>query len=626
MALHKDYRTLLLHGKVPDQGWPDVQIQHLLYTLSTLDTNHPQALQQQPQSHHVMLADDTMAPTTSITAPPRWCGVGEREGRVYSSWVLQRHAGLSHGMGRSGDLVQPQPKAVGSSVLVQLATQLVQHLVTSDCGLKQTARHVVLVPMCTGMTLSLVLSSLRPLQSCAAVAFSSSSSSSVPPLPTTNHQKYIVLWSRIDQKSCFKAIAAAGYTCVVLPTQRVAGTDAVGTDLAALQEALEQYRGRIVAIVTTTSCFAPRIPDAVDAVAQLVQAYNTQQRIHDQQYNNDNANPTNANTTPILDTTMAHVINHAYGLQCRETNRLLERACTIGQVDAVVCSLDKNFLVPVGGAVVLSPSANRIQAVGQAYAGRASISPMVDVCVTLLAMGRRTYQQWMQQRRTTLLPWLQRELHRVATRHGERLLQCPGNTISLAVTLNRTPGSPLSANDMKDKDGDKKDSNKNQPTTAAASTTTTTDPHLETHKTTNQTDTSNNTNQDDDPHVPTDPQALSGFGSMLFRRCVSGTRVVPQGIKKTMNGVVFHGFGSSHDQYPHSYLTAACALGVTAAELHEFIQRLDKTLTEFHKQHAKKLAKKQRQEQQEEEHEGKPPPQEQQESQPSQQTDNDTPK
>ena len=622
MALHKDYRTLLLHGKVPDQGWPDVQIQHLLYTLSTLDTNHPQALQQQPPSFHWISADDNHTFPTSTTAPPRWCGVGEREGRVYSPWVLQRHAGLSHGMGRSGDLVQPQPKAVGSSVLVQLATQLVQHLVQDDCGLKQTARHVVLVPMCTGMTLSLVLSSLRPLQSCAAVAFSMSSSS-VPPLPNTNHQKDIVLWSRIDQKSCFKAIAAAGYTCVVLPTQRVAGTDAVGTDLAALQEALEQYRGRIVAVVTTTSCFAPRIPDAVDAVAKLIQEYNTQQRIHDQQYNNNHPD----NATP-LDTTMAHVINHAYGLQCRETNRLLERACTIGQVDAVVCSLDKNFLVPVGGAVVLSPSADRIQAIGQAYAGRASISPMVDVCVTLLAMGRHTYREYMQQRRTTLLPWLQRELHRVATRHGERLLQCPGNTISLAVTLNRTPGSPLPANDMKDNDNndkdDKKDTNNNsQPTT--------TDPP-ETHETTNQNDNNQDTNttsnnQDDDPTVPSDPQALSGLGSMLFRRCVSGTRVIPQGVKKTMNGVVFHGFGSSHDQYPHSYLTAACALGVTAAELQEFIQRLDKTLTEFHKQHAKKLAKKQRQEQeqQEEEHERKPPPQEQQESQPSQQTDNDTP-
>ena len=549
MALHKDYRTLLLHGKVPDQGWPDVQIQHLLYTLSTLDTNHPQALQQQ-QPQHFMLGNVSPDNPTVTIPPPRWCGVGEREGRVYSSWVLQRHAGLSHGMGRSGDLVQPQPKAVGSTVLVQLATQLVQDLVTNDCGLKQTARHVVLVPMCTGMTLSLVLSSLRPPQSCGAVAFSMSSSSSVPPLPTTTHkEKNIVLWSRIDQKSCFKAIAAAGYTCVVLPTQRVAGTDAVGTDLAALQDALEQYRGRIVAVVTTTSCFAPRIPDAVDAVAQLVQEYNAQQRRHDQEYNNNHPD----NVFP-LDTTMAHVINHAYGLQCRETNRLLERACTIGQVDAVVCSLDKNFLVPVGGAVVLSPSADRIQAVGQAYAGRVSISPMVDVCMTLLAMGRHTYREYMQQRRTTLLPWLQRELHRVATRHGERLLQCPGNTISLAMTLNRTPGSPVSRpvvpsnkdNDKNkdDNDTNKDDTNTSQPTTAAAP------------------NTANDDNLDDDPPVPTDPQALSGFGSMLFRRCVSGTRVIPQGVKKTMNGVVFHGFGSSHDQYPHSYLTAVVVVVV----------------------------------------------------------------
>jgi O-phospho-L-seryl-tRNASec:L-selenocysteinyl-tRNA synthase len=31
-------------------------------------------------------------------------GVGEREGRVYSGIVFRRHFGLSHGIGRSGEI------------------------------------------------------------------------------------------------------------------------------------------------------------------------------------------------------------------------------------------------------------------------------------------------------------------------------------------------------------------------------------------------------------------------------------------------------------------------------------------------------------------------------------------
>ena len=59
------------------------------------------------------------------TAAGRWVGVGEREGRIYSSLVSSRNFGLGHGMGRSGDIMEPQPKAVGSSILVQLTKHLV---------------------------------------------------------------------------------------------------------------------------------------------------------------------------------------------------------------------------------------------------------------------------------------------------------------------------------------------------------------------------------------------------------------------------------------------------------------------------------------------------------------------
>lgn len=44
--------------------------------------------------------------------------------------------------------------------------------------------------------------------------------------------------------------------------------------------------------------------------------------------------------------------------------------------------------VPVGGAVVASPDPAIVRAVSQAYPGRASSSPILDVFMTLLRMVR----------------------------------------------------------------------------------------------------------------------------------------------------------------------------------------------------------------------------------------------
>ena len=277
----KQYRSLFANRRLNDSGWSDVQIQSLLFLLSTLDTNNK-----------ALASGDS-------SVESRWCGVGEREGRVYSSLVAHRHFGLSHGMGRSGDITEPQPKAVGSSVLVKLSLLLVLDVVRRGSGLdaKGPAAHGILLPLCTGMTMSLVLSSIREGEA--------------------DKSKTIVLWSRIDQKSCFKAISSAGLACVVVETKMEG--DAVVTDLAAMEAAVKQYEGKVLAIITTTSCFAPRIPDQVDKVAKLCAEFG----IH-------------------------HVINNAYGLQCKQTCKLINRACVIGRVDAVVSSTDKNFLVPVG--------------------------------------------------------------------------------------------------------------------------------------------------------------------------------------------------------------------------------------------------------------------------------------
>lgn len=56
---------------------------------------------------------------------PLNCSVGERESRIISSIVARRHFRMGHGIGRSGDLEEVQPKAAGSSLMYKLSNALV---------------------------------------------------------------------------------------------------------------------------------------------------------------------------------------------------------------------------------------------------------------------------------------------------------------------------------------------------------------------------------------------------------------------------------------------------------------------------------------------------------------------
>ena len=68
---------------------------------------------------------------------------------------------------------------------------------------------------------------------------------------------------------------------------------------------LSEEREHILAVVTTTSCFAPRQPDRIDEVAVLCQEFD-----------------------------VFHLVNNAYGLQCPKICKLIDRAHTKGRVDA----------------------------------------------------------------------------------------------------------------------------------------------------------------------------------------------------------------------------------------------------------------------------------------------------
>merc|ERR1711865_1304091 len=96
---------------------------------------------------------------------------------------------------------------------------------------------------------------------------------------------------------------------------------------------------------------------------------------------------------------------------------------------------DKNFLVPVGGAVVTSPSKDIITNIGKLYAGRASGSPTLDLFITMLSMGSNGYTSMLMKRKQ-LRTEFQTKFEQIAHKWNERLLICPKNTISFGITLN----------------------------------------------------------------------------------------------------------------------------------------------------------------------------------------------
>jgi len=459
--------------------------------------------------------------------------------------VFSRHFGFGHGIGRSGDVMEAQPKAVGSSALLRLTLRLCLDAVRRGAGLNCAgkgknakngpASFGTLLPVCTGMSMALVLSGLRDRARKLDEAAIEETSTDIN-IPERN----IVLWSRIDQKSCYKAVLAAGLKCIVLPTKKHTETDEVSSDLGALEEALNKYRHSVLAVITTTSCFCPRVPDEVDRVAKTIQTWNESYRL--------------VNESEMRGVGISHVVNHAYGLQCLATNKLLNRACTIGRVDAIVCSTDKNFLVPVGGALIISPNKSVIDSISKNYPGRASASPMVDLFITMLSMGLDGYKGILDERRR-LIGLFKAKLENVAKSFGERLLDCPRNSISFGITLDNLAVIE-DATESKDYLGAES---------------------LETRQI----------------RLTKEKNAqITKFGSMLFTRCISGTRIVPRSEVKTISGHTFEGFGSSHDDFPYAYMTAACAVGLGEAEMNEFFVRLEKSLGDYCTKRDKEMKKK----------------------------------
>jgi O-phospho-L-seryl-tRNASec:L-selenocysteinyl-tRNA synthase len=436
-------KNLLSHRALPEDGIDDETIEVLLSELAMMDSNN--------------FVENV--------------GVGEREGRVYSSLVAKRHYRLAHGIGRSGDIAEVQPKAAGSSLMYQLTNYLALDAV-HIAGITRASKALV-VPLATGMTLALALRSLVK----------------------KNSQAKYVLWIRIDQKACLKSITAAGFTPIVIENKL--NGDEIQTDVDLLRETIVKTGfENILAVMSTTSCFAPRAFDNVIEISKLCKEFN-----------------------------LHHVINNAYGLQDTKITHNINEAMRLGTVSAVIQSTDKNFMVPVGGAVVISQYNEVIDQISKTYAGRASASPITDLFITLLSMGTKTWKKLITERKQ-LYDYTKSKLSEFADKIGEKVIHTPGNTISLAMTVDKIA-----------------------------------------HQ---------------------DPTYL---GSMLFARCSSGLRIVTPKSTRQVADISFTSYGAHFDNYPHTYLTVAAAIGGSKEEIDKFFVRFEKTFKDYQKEIVKKAKK-----------------------------------
>ncbi|XP_036328430.1 O-phosphoseryl-tRNA(Sec) selenium transferase isoform X1 [Rhagoletis pomonella] len=348
-------RELLEKRKLPVHGWPDAHIEEMVQQLASLDSNNF----------------------------PKKAGVGEREARIACPLVARRHYNFGHGIGRSGDLLEAQPKAAGSTLMANLTNSLLLDLI-HEMGVR-SCRACFLSPLATGMSLLLCLLTLRQKRPAA---------------------KY-VLWSRIDQKSCFKSIITAGLTPLIIQP-RLADNGALSTDLPSFARKVEEVGAEnILCFCTTTSCFAPRNCDDIIEVAKLA----TQHAV-------------------------PHLVNNAYGLQSTHLTHQLEQAQRLGRLDLFVQSTDKNLLVPVGGAIIAGFDEELVRSVAKAYPGRASSSQTLDVFMTLLSLGRVGYMNFVKERKTNF-EYLRECMHKFAQEHAEHVVETKGNPISLALSLSQ---------------------------------------------------------------------------------------------------------------------------------------------------------------------------------------------
>lgn len=348
----KPIQNLFEQKNVPQNGWSEGQIEYLLKTLSNMDTDK----------------DDKAS------------RVGEREARITSSLHLQTSAGFCHGIGRSGFLTAPQPKAPGGSIMYELSNYLALNFL-KKFGLPNVKKAIV-VPLCTGMTLALCLGALKP---------------------DWNNPKYInkrtVIVPQIDHNALIKAFDLVGVKRKVVEGKKFG--DAVRIPIEDIEENFDKD---CFAIISLTSFFPPREHDDIKEISKFAKK-------HD----------------------LVHIVINAYGVQSPEWMKLIRIGIDAGRIDAIIQSTDKNVLTPVGGAIIASPMEDVITKISQAYAGRASATPVVNFLISMLSLGIEGYQQLLEEQQKNR-KLLEDTLKEVAVRIDEKIFDV-FNPVAVAMSL-----------------------------------------------------------------------------------------------------------------------------------------------------------------------------------------------
>jgi O-phospho-L-seryl-tRNASec:L-selenocysteinyl-tRNA synthase len=237
----------------------------------------------------------------------------------------------------------------------------------------------------------------------------------------------------------------------------------------------------VLCIFSTTSCFAPRGYDKIIEISKICKKHN-----------------------------IFHLINNAYGIYCTKIVDMLNQSVKAGNVDIIVSSTDKNFMVPVGGSLIYSPTSQIIEKIKNNYPGRASLSPLMDLFITLLEMGKNKFKFLIQDRKKKYVVFKE-EMKKIAQELDEKIIENPNNKISLCMSL---------VNICK-----------------------------------------NATNKKD----------ITYFGSLFFKRQISGIKIIAPSPALKWNGYDFNNYGSHCQEYQIlPYCAFACAIGITDEEVKLF--------------------------------------------------------
>jgi len=287
-----------------------------------------------------------------------------------------------------------------------------------------------------------------------------------------------VIWPRIDQKTCFKSILTANLVPIVIEPI-IQSNYELSTNLEEIErQILLLGHENVLCVFSTTSCFAPRAYDDIVDISKLCKNYN-----------------------------LFHVVNNAYGIYCGRIVDMLNQSVKVGNIDIIVSSTDKNFMVPVGGALIYSSNSGMIEKIKNNYPGRASLSSLIDLFITLLEMGKKKFRFLIQDRKQKFTQ-LKEAMIKLSEGFNERILTNNNNKISICMSL---VNICKNAKDKKD---------------------------------------------------------ITYLGSLFYKRQVSGIKIIAPSPTLKWNGYNFNNYGSHCQDFPIlPYCAFACAIGISEEEV-----------------------------------------------------------